>query len=204
MDDITCLPQRPIKKSGPISEKFLELGVESFIAACRYVRDLPYGYNSDRDKPMILFSENMGSCTTKHAVIATLAKEMDLPVAKRIGIYPMTEEIVTGTDAILRKFRIPYVPMVHCFLVFRDWRVDLTEGNKNGKNRSIETFLHMENVAANISARDEYMLYRNALKERILKLREWKDTALKTILHAREDGLVLLKENWNRSTPMER
>ncbi len=195
MDQITCLPEHPIENSGAISKKFLELGVESFIAACRYVHDLPYGYNSDRDEPMILFAENMGTCTTKHAVAVTLANELGLPVSKYIGIYPMTEEIVTGTDAILRKFAIPYVPMVHCFLVCGECRVDLTEGNRNGKNRSIETFLYTEKVSANISARDEYMLYRNALRERILKLPEWKDVDLKTILHAREDGLVLLKKN---------
>ncbi len=33
---------------------------------------------------MILFKEKMGSCTTKHAVIATLAEELKLPVQKNI------------------------------------------------------------------------------------------------------------------------
>ena len=32
----------------------------------------------------------MGSCTTKHAVIATLGEKLNLSVAKNIGIYAMT------------------------------------------------------------------------------------------------------------------
>ena len=38
--------------------------------------------------------------------------------------------------------------MVHCFLQFNDFRVDLTEGNQNGKNRSIEEFLFVKKVVA--------------------------------------------------------
>jgi hypothetical protein len=48
--------------------------------------------------------EKMGTCTIKHAVIATLAAELDLPVEKNIGIDAMTEKIVTGAGRILEKF----------------------------------------------------------------------------------------------------
>ena len=77
---------------------FIDLGITSFQAACRYVHELPYGYNSNSDDLMILFKEKKGTCTTKHAVIGTLAQELALPVHKNVGIYAMTEEIVSGTD----------------------------------------------------------------------------------------------------------
>ena len=54
--------------------------MESFADACRHVRRLPYGYNSDRDVPMILFKENKGSCATKHAAITALAGELGRPI----------------------------------------------------------------------------------------------------------------------------
>jgi hypothetical protein len=85
--------------------------------------------------------------------------------------------------------------MVHCFLVYENHRVDLSEGNRNGKNGPIDRFLHAERVEANISAKDEYRRYRNALKERILIRREFQEVDMKTVLKAREEGLVLLKEN---------
>jgi hypothetical protein len=195
MDRYTIFPDKTISATGAISEQFIGLGINGFQDACRWVHELPYGYNSDRDDLMILFTEKMGTCTTKHAVIATLAMELKLPVEKNIGIYAMTEEIVTGTDPILRQYDLPYVPMIHCFLVSGDHRVDLTEGNANGKNQAIDEFLYTEPVVPNISAKDEYLKYRKALKDHILTRSELQGVDMKTILHAREQGLEVLKAN---------
>ncbi|MFZ0240255.1 MAG: hypothetical protein WAL90_01315 [Desulfobacterales bacterium] len=195
MDKFMVFPNAAIKASGPVSGKFLSLGINGFIDACRYVHELPYGYNTDRDGLMILFKEKSGSCTTKHAVIATLAAESGLPIEKAIGIYAMTEEIVTGAGRILDRYGLPYIPMLHCFLVYGDHRVDLTEGNHNGKKRSIEDFLYTEKVIPNISAKNEYLLYRRALKDNVLTRNDLKGIDLKSILKAREEGLALLKAN---------
>ena len=131
--------------------------------------------------------------TTKHAVIASLAEELELPIVKSIGIYAMTEEIVSGTDRILNKYALPYLPMVHCFLEYENCRVDLTEGNLNGKNRSIERFFYTQIVEPNISAKNEYRLYRQALNDRVLKRDEMQEVQLKQVLQAREEGIELLK-----------
>jgi hypothetical protein len=167
--------------------------MERYHDACAFVHSLPYGYNSNRDDMLLLFKEAKGNCTTKHAVIGTLAAELGLPVEKHIGIYPMTEALVTGTDRILAQYALPYLPMVHCFLVFADTRIDLTEGNQNGKNGPVETFLHTEAVSADISGKEEYLRYRRALTERILIRKELQNVAIKRILQARQEGLTLLK-----------
>jgi len=195
MHPYTILPNSEIKSGNIISDTFLSLGIRYFLEACRYVHQLPYGYNSDRDDLMILFKEKMGTCSTKHAVIATLAAELGLPITRGVGIYPMTEALVTGTNKILADYSLPYVPMIHCFLEFGKYRVDLTEGNRNGKNRPIDEFLFADRVKATISARDEYLIYRKALSEVILKRTELKGVDIKRILHAREEGLKLLKTN---------
>lgn len=193
MNAFDILPDADIRDCGVISQEFLQRGITDFIDACRYVHQLPYGYNSDRDDLLILFKEGRGSCATKHAVIATLAEELALPIVKNIGIYRMTEDIVTGTNDILDIFNLPYVPMVHCFLVYQEYRVDLTEGNVNGKNRSVNRFLHTEKVIPNISAKDEYLLYRGALKEHILLRKELMGVGIKRVLQAREQGIRLLR-----------
>jgi len=197
MDNFTTLPDRAISPSGVVSEAFLQLGIERFSEACRYVHQLSYGYNSDRDDLMILFKEKMGSCTTKHAVIASLAAELDLPVGKSIGIYAMTEEIVAGTDRIVRKYALPHVPMVHCFLVYAGSRVDLTEGNRNGKNRPLEDFLFTQSVEPNISAKDEYLLYRQALAELLSSCKELAGVVGCICL---KKGTVLLEEGHSDDT----
>ncbi|MGD9176114.1 MAG: hypothetical protein PVF29_18255 [Desulfobacterales bacterium] len=193
MDPYSIFPNKTISKAGEISNQFISIAINTFMDACDYVHQVPYGYNSDRDDLVILFKEKMGSCTTKHAVIATLAAELDLPIYKRIGIYPMTETIVTGTHKILQTYDLPYIPMIHCFLEYREYRVDLTEGNQNGKNQPIDTLFYTERVEPNIPAKHEYRLYRQALKDRILLRDELKGVDIKRILHAREEGLELLK-----------
>jgi len=195
MDKFNVFPEKAVTGTGPVPKAFQDLGIQSFQEACRYVHALPYGYNSDRDELMILFKEKMGTCSTKHAVIATLASELDLPITRGVGIYAMTEAIVTGTNKILTEYNLPYVPMIHCFLEYGKLRVDLTEGNHNGKNRPIDEFLYTDRVAAAIPARDEYMIYRKALSEVILKRDELKGVDIRRILHAREEGLNLLKAN---------
>ena len=195
MNNLSVFPDKSITEAGPVAKAFLDLGIERFQEACRYVHGLPYGYNSDRDDLMILFKEKMGTCTTKHAVISTLAAELGLPITRGVGVYPMTEAIVTGTDKILAEYSLPYVPMIHCFLEYTNYRVDLTEGNRNGKNRPIDDFLYTDRVEATISAKDEYMIYRNALSEVILKREELKGIDIRRVLQAREEGLKLLKAN---------
>jgi hypothetical protein len=192
MDKYTVFPNPTINKKGIISEKFISLKIKNFWDACSYVHELPYGYNSTTDDILILFKEGYGSCTTKHAVIATLAEELNIPVYKMVGIYAMNEEIVTGTNPILVKFHLPYLPMNHCFLVHNSNRVDLTEGNYNGKNHSIEEFLFTEKVIPNISEKNEYLLYKTALKNHILNRKEMEGIKIIDVLRARADGIALL------------
>jgi hypothetical protein len=195
MDSYDKLPDAEIKPNGILSRKFLELGIKSFKEACKFVHNADYGYNTDYDDNMIFFKEKMGTCTTKHAVIAGLAEELGIPLYKNVGIYKFTEKISTGTNEILKKYNLPYVPMVHCFLVYKDFRFDLTEGNCNGKNTSIEDFIHIERVTPFITRKDEYLLYKKVLKKKVLPSKEMEGVKERQILKAREESIQLLKQN---------
>ena len=195
MDSYNKLPNAEIKSAGEISSKFLELGVRTFKEACDYVHNIEYGYNTNYDDKFIFFKENKGTCTSKHAVIAGLAKELNIPLYKHVGIYKLNEEISTGTNDILKKYNLPYVPMIHCFLVYQDYRFDLTEGNCNGKNTTIEDFIHEEKVDPFISRKDEYLLFRKVLKEKILPSKEMDGIKVRVLLKAREESIILLKGN---------
>lgn len=193
MDKYTVFPNPSITNKGIISNTFINLGINTFWDACKYVHEVPYGYNSTTEDILILFKEKFGSCTTKHAVIATIGEELNIPVYKMIGIYAMNEEIVTGTNLILDKYHLPYLPMIHCFLIYDSYRVDLTEANNNGKNRSIEDFLFTEKVIPSFSEKDEYLLYRKALKNHILKRKEMEGITMIDVLRARLEGIALLR-----------
>ena len=195
MDLYDNLPDAKIIAQGEISKKFLTMGITSFKEACFYVHEMKYGYNSTYDDDMILFKENMGTCTTKHAIIAGLARELDIALKKNIGVYKFTEEITTGAQEILNNYKIPYVPMVHCFLVYKDYRFDLTEGNDNGKKTSIEKFIQTREVEPFISRKDEYLWYKEVLKENVLPLAEMEGITERILLKAREESILLLKKS---------
>lgn len=195
MDSYKYLPNSEIIPVGDMSNKFLELGIKNFKMACDYIHDIKYGYNSNYEDKYIVFKEGKGSCTTKHAVISGLAEELEIPLYKFVGVYKFTEEISKGASTILEKYKLPYVPMVHCFLVYEQYRFDLTEGNNNGKKTSIEEFIHTEKVDSFISRKDEYILYKHIVKEKILTSKEMVEINERTVLKAREDCVNLLKRN---------
>jgi hypothetical protein len=198
MDPISTLPDAAIEDAGPVSRAFRARGMTTVIAASRHVHQMPYGYNTTREDPLVLFRENRGSCTTKHMAVGLLAGELNLPIDKHIGIYAMDETIVTGAACIAAAHGLPYIPAVHCFLSDGTVRVDLTEGNRNGKNGPIDTFLFTTRVRPDISEKEEYRLYRQALQSHILTRPEMTGIDLKSILRAREAALALLKVNMAR------
>ena len=192
MDSYDKLPDAQINSVGELSIKFLDLGIKTFRGACDYVHTIDYGHNTNYDDKMIFFKEKKGTCTTKHAVIAGLAEELEIPLYKHVCIYKFTEDITTGVDEILKKFEIPYIPMVHCFIVYEKYKFDLTEGNHNGKKKPIDDCIHSERVDPFISRKDEYLLFKKVLKEKILPSKEMEGIPEKTILKARAKGINLL------------
>jgi len=198
MDSYDKLPDAEIKPVGELSRKFLELGIKSFKRACEYVHNIEYGYNSNYDDKLISFKEKKGTCTSKHAVIAGLAEELNIPLYKHVCVYKFTEEISTGANEILKKYKIPYAPMIHCFLVYKNLSFDLTEGNCNGKNVPIDEFIYEEKVDPFISGKDEYLLFKRVLKEKILPSKEMEGTTERSLLKARSESIRLLTKNMEK------
>ncbi|MDZ7811407.1 MAG: hypothetical protein U5L11_16900 [Arhodomonas sp.] len=85
MDPSSSLPEDiTFKDGGPVTEAFLQRAIRDFQQAACHVRDMPYGHNSRRDDPLVVFREDRGTCTTKHSLIASLAEEQGLNVGVRL------------------------------------------------------------------------------------------------------------------------
>ncbi len=151
MYPIDVLPDIVIQLRGPISNILLEREIASFQAACRYVKAMPYSSNSNNEDSLVLFEENCGTCTTKHGAIARLAAELGLEVYKNLGFYRLNDEIVTGVNAIIQPFGLSFIPQIHCFLRYKAFHVDLTEGNCNGKNKTIDDYDFVVKVQPDLS-----------------------------------------------------
>ncbi len=110
----------------PISRSFREIGVYTFKEACDFVQGLAYGRISRADKPMLVLSERKGTCSSKHALLALLAREYHLPIRLMVGIYMMNEENTPGVGSVLDRFGLPSIPEAHCYLTRAGEHLDFT------------------------------------------------------------------------------
>ena len=61
--------------------------------------------------------EGRGTCSTKHALLADLARENRRHVALVLGIYEMDEDNTQEIGTVLDRNGLPCVPEAHCYLV---------------------------------------------------------------------------------------
>lgn len=67
----TRLVQFDITPTGEVSREFLTHGLVHFRQAAQFVKQLPYGRNTDRSDYRLVLSEGRGTCSTKHALLAS-------------------------------------------------------------------------------------------------------------------------------------
>jgi hypothetical protein len=145
MQPIDQLPDQEIQPKGPVSRAFQGLKIAGFRNACRYIFKLPYGRNSDRSNYRQVLSENKGTCSTKHALIACLAEELSIPISLTLGIYKMQESNTPGVGNVLQQFELDFILEAHCYLRYKDLRIDLTKETA-GRSEPIDEFLYEENI----------------------------------------------------------
>ena len=113
-----------------------------FRLAADYVRDLPYGRNSDRSDWGLVLAESRGTCSTKHALLAALAREHDAEVELRLGVYLMDGTNTPGVAGVLDTHGLAGLPEAHCYLAYRGGRVDVTGAGA----ATVEEFLYEESI----------------------------------------------------------
>ena len=140
-----ALPEKQLAASGEASAQFLALGIKDYRAAARFIHQLPYGRNADRANFKLVIPERRGSCSTKHALLASLAIEQRLPIHLTLGIYAMSAGNTPGVGAVLSNYGLAWVPEAHCYLTCDGTRVDVTRDIVN-PTEPIARFLHEETI----------------------------------------------------------
>jgi hypothetical protein len=120
------LPQVGLQAVGPLSAEIIARGIPGFRAAGCYLQGLPYGRTADRADFRAVLREGKGTCSTKHALLAALAQEQDLPVVLTLGIYHMHERNTPGVGAVLTRYGLTSLPEAHCYLTYEGRRIDIT------------------------------------------------------------------------------
>ena len=138
------LPDFTLDATQPLGGRLASFGIHDYRGAARHVYLLPYGRNSDRSDWRMVLSEERGTCSTKHALLAELARENGWRVALVMGVYEMDEANTPGVGAVLKPNGLRSVPDAHCYLAYEGARVDLTR--REGEAEQIQRFLHEEEI----------------------------------------------------------
>jgi frataxin-like iron-binding protein CyaY len=120
------LPNPIIYSNGAISQVFLNQGINSLWEAIDFVHQLPYGRTTDRSNYLQVLAERRGACSTKHALLAALAKELDVPLKLHLGIILLSPTNMPSIAEILNKYHLKALPEAHCYLKYDNHNLDIT------------------------------------------------------------------------------
>lgn len=121
-------PAVRLRPRGEASRRLLAAGVTDLRGAIRFVRDLPYGRPSDPDDYLAVPVEGVGTCSTKHALLAAVCAEQGVDgVALTLGIYDMTADNTPGVGPVLADAGLDSIPEAHCYLRYAGSRFDFTD-----------------------------------------------------------------------------
>ena len=185
---IEGLPSFALDAERPLGRRFAAMGISDYVEAARHVRSLPYGRNADRSDWRLVLEEGRGTCSTKHALLAELARENGLPVSLMLGVYEMDGANTPGVGAVLEHHGLPFIPEAHCYLAHDGRRVDLT---REGAGDGPEAFLHEEEIEPSQIGAYKVGAHRGFV-------RRWaEDRGLdpERVWHAREECIAALAEH---------
>lgn len=119
-----------LNKELPISKSFRNLGVNSFSEAKQFVKNLPYGRNANRQDFSLVLKEQKGTCSSKHALLKSLADEnKHSEVQLMLGIFKMNGINTPKVKNTLEKYGLEYIPEAHNYLKMDGEFFDCTSRN---------------------------------------------------------------------------
>lgn len=108
--------------------------------ATKFVRQLAYRRNENKADLTTVFTDNCGTCSTKHALLKQLSDENNFTGLKLItGLFRMNASNTPKVSATLKKYKLDYIPEAHNYLKYLNQILDFT--NENSKPADFENDL---------------------------------------------------------------
>lgn len=114
------------------TEKLKYHDIYDFQTLLSFVKNLPYGRNTNRQDLYLVISERKGTCSSKHAFLKTVAMENNFSEVKLVlGIYKMNETNTPKIFPALSENDLDYIPEAHCYLKYKNERIDVTSATSD-------------------------------------------------------------------------
>lgn len=143
----------PLQAKTPLSTICRNKNLHTFEQAAQYIQALPYRRNSRKDQLSLVFTEQCGTCSTKHAALKALADENDfLDLDLVLGIYSMQERNTPGVGPVLQQYGLDHIPEAHNYLQYQGQRLDYTgltaDTESPFESLSVETIIQAHEIGA--------------------------------------------------------
>ncbi len=116
-----------LNSSDSLTQQINQTGISNWQSLLDFVGKLPYGRNANRRDLSLVWSEQKGTCSSKHAFLKHIADLNKIPnVDLILGMYKMTEKNTPLIRNELSQNGITYIPEAHCYLKIDGIRKDVT------------------------------------------------------------------------------
>lgn len=133
-----------LQPCGPFSNLALAHKLDTLGKLFKYIKALSYQRISDKHQLALIFEEQCGTCSTKHAVVAVIAQEQQLKgLELMLGIYAMNESNTKGVGKVLDAYHLDFIPEAHTYLKLQNKRIDLTSSS-NQNTSFVDDLFHEE------------------------------------------------------------
>lgn len=112
---------------GELTSLLKEQGVSTFSEACQFVADLTYSRISNPADVKLVVKEQQGTCSSKHAFLASVALENRHEEVELIcGIFLMSGDTHPVLSSFFQDKSYASIPEAHCYLRVNQKRYDYT------------------------------------------------------------------------------
>ncbi len=115
--------------------KIVNKNILNFDALAMFIENLPYGRNANRNDLSLVWEEQKGTCSSKHAFLKYVADLNKIPNIELIlGIYKMSANNTPRIGTVLSDSNLDYMPEAHCYLNINGQYADFTSANSAFNN----------------------------------------------------------------------
>lgn len=162
---MNVLPDFKIEQKGKIADDFLKSHITTFHKAVVYIQNLEYGRNSNKDDLNTVFTDNKGTCSTKHAVLKQLCIEHGMDQVKLfVGIFKMNAVNTPMVGERLRSNHLSYIPEAHTYLKYKGHYYDFTT-KTSSPNDFVDDLLFETEIQPSQINSDKIQLHQDYLRK---------------------------------------
>lgn len=117
----------PLASNDGLTVKIRNSGIDTWVQLIDFIKEMTYGRTSDRRNLNLVWSEQRGTCSSKHAFLKKIADLNKIPHVKlMLCIFKMnTVNFPKIGDALLGA-PIKFNPEAHCYLRIDGENIDIT------------------------------------------------------------------------------